>query len=185
MNKISKKHDSEAEVAAFREAEASLALEGLDPSGPAYNRAKALLIAGEIGTEDAIAMITAEARQRKSVIADVQKTVQNLDATTQQLSKLTSDTDQMMNGDGRRALKNAADATEEAKQTVARANALLAKLEGPTNDLANGGGMSEINSAMVELHSATQSLNRLLNEFQSDPSSALSRPPGQEMKVKP
>jgi hypothetical protein len=60
---MAKKHDQERIAQAFREAEASSALEGIDPSGPAYDRAKALLIEGKISVEEGIAMITEEARK--------------------------------------------------------------------------------------------------------------------------
>jgi phospholipid/cholesterol/gamma-HCH transport system substrate-binding protein len=128
--------------------------------------------------------VTAELRRRKSLIADTQKAVQDIDAAAQQLTTLTGHADQVLDGDGRRAIKNAADATEQAKQTLARANALLAKMEGPTGDFARN-GLPEITAAMTELQSAAQSLNRLLSELQTSPSGAFGKPAGREMKVKP
>ena len=61
MNKIAKKHDPIRAARAFQEAEASLALEGLDPSGPLYDKIKALRISGEISADEAAAMIREEA----------------------------------------------------------------------------------------------------------------------------
>jgi phospholipid/cholesterol/gamma-HCH transport system substrate-binding protein len=127
---------------------------------------------------------TAEARQRKTMIADLQKALQDLDGAVKQINKLAGDTDQLLNGDGRRAIVNAADTAEQAKQTVARANALLGKLAGPTGDFADT-GLPQLNAAAVELHNAAQSLNRLLEELQASPSGALGKPAGQEIKVKP
>jgi hypothetical protein len=40
---------------AFAEAEASLRMKGMDPSGPFYDAIKARVIAGEIGVEEAVA----------------------------------------------------------------------------------------------------------------------------------
>jgi phospholipid/cholesterol/gamma-HCH transport system substrate-binding protein len=128
--------------------------------------------------------ITAEVRERKSLVADTQKAVQDIDSAAQQLTKLTGDADQMLDGDGRRALKNAADAAQEAKEAAAKANVLLGKLNGPTTDFANN-GLPEVTAAVVELQTAAQSLNRLLGELQSSPSGAFGKPAGREIKVKP
>jgi phospholipid/cholesterol/gamma-HCH transport system substrate-binding protein len=132
---------------------------------------------------DAQAM-TAELRQRKSIIADTQKAVQDLDATAQQLTKLTADSDQLLNGQGKQALNNAVEATEQAKQTAARANALLGRLEGPATDFATN-GLPQATSSLVELQNTVESLNRLLNELQASPRGALSKAAGQEIQVKP
>lgn len=58
---MTKKHVPERLARAFREGEASVALEGLDPRGTAYDRAKAMRAAGEIAWDDGAAMIAAEA----------------------------------------------------------------------------------------------------------------------------
>jgi phospholipid/cholesterol/gamma-HCH transport system substrate-binding protein len=128
--------------------------------------------------------VTAELRKRKALIADAQEALHNIDATSQQLTKLTADADDMLNGDGRRTLKNAADAAEEAKQTAAQARALLDKLDGPTSDFATT-GLPQITQSVVELQNAAQSLNRLLNDIQTNPSGTLGKTAGEEMKVKP
>ncbi len=128
--------------------------------------------------------VTAELRQRKTIIADAQKAIQDIDATSQQITKLTSDADEMINGDGRRTLKNVADVTAEAKETVASANAMLAKLQGPTADFANN-GLPQATAALVELQKTAQSLDRLLNELQTSPRGVLGKPAGAEIKVKP
>jgi phospholipid/cholesterol/gamma-HCH transport system substrate-binding protein len=128
--------------------------------------------------------ITAELRRRGSIIADAQKAVQDLDASAQSLTKLTGHADQMLDGDGQRALKNAADATEQAKLALTKANDLLAKLDAPTSDFA-ANGLPEVTAAAAELRSAAQSLNRLLGELQSGSSGAFGKPAGREIKVKP
>jgi phospholipid/cholesterol/gamma-HCH transport system substrate-binding protein len=128
--------------------------------------------------------VTAELRKRKALIEDADKALQDIDATAQQITKLTASADDMLNGDGRRTLKNVADAAEEAKSTAAEAHAMIAKLQGPTQDFANN-GLPQITQAVVELQNAAQSLQRLLNDVQSSPSSALGKPAGEEMKVKP
>lgn len=126
----------------------------------------------------------AELRDRKTILADAQKSLQDLDAATQQITKLSADADQMLNGDGRRALKNAADAAEEAKATAAEARELVAKLQGPTSDFATN-GLPQITQSVIELQRSAQSLQRLLNDIQSDPSGLLGKTDGQEIKVRP
>src|SRR6202008_5111120 len=81
--------------------------------------------------------VTAELRQRKAMIADAQKALQDIDATSQQITKLAASADDMLNGDGRRTLKNVADAAEEAKSTPPQAHAMIVKLQGPTQDFSN------------------------------------------------
>lgn len=128
--------------------------------------------------------VTAELRKRKALIADAQQALHNIDVTSQQLAKLSADADSMLNGDGRRTLKNAADAAEEAKKTAVDARALLNRLDGPASDFANN-GLPQITQSVVELQNAAQSLQRLLNDVQTNPSGALGKASGAEMKVKP
>jgi len=128
--------------------------------------------------------VTAELRQRKAIIADAQKALQDIDATAQQITKLATTADDMLNGDGRRTLRSAAEAAEEAKATATAARSIITKLEGPTSDFANN-GLPQITASVVELQNAAQSLQRLLNEIQSSPTGALGKAQGEEMKVKP
>jgi phospholipid/cholesterol/gamma-HCH transport system substrate-binding protein len=127
---------------------------------------------------------TSEMRQRKAVIADAQKAVQDIDALAQQVSKLTANAHEMLSGDGRRALTNLAEAAESTKAAATATQAMVDKLQGPTSDFATN-GLPQITAAVIELQSAAQSLNRLVNEVQASPTSALGKPAGQEIKVKP
>lgn len=128
--------------------------------------------------------ITAEARQRKAIIADAQKAMQDIDAAAQQITKLTADTNDILNSDGRRTLKNFADAAEEAKATTAQARALMDRIEGPTSEFATN-GLPQITASVVELQQAAQALQRLLNDIQSSPTGTLGKAAGEEVKVKP
>jgi phospholipid/cholesterol/gamma-HCH transport system substrate-binding protein len=128
--------------------------------------------------------VTAELRERKAIIADTQKAIQDVDGAAQQLTELTTNANGMLTGDGQRALKNIADVAAEAKTTAATANATLAKLQGPTADFASN-GLPQLTATMLELQKTTQSLDRLLNELQSSPQSVLGKPSGEEIKVKP
>lgn len=128
--------------------------------------------------------ITAEVRERKSIIADAQKAIQDIDTATIQVTELTRSTHNIVDTDGRRAVNNIADAAQEAKETAAAAHAMIGKLQGPTADFATN-GLPQITAAVVELQSAAESLQRLVDEIQTSPSSAIGKAPAQEVKVKP
>ncbi len=128
--------------------------------------------------------VTAELRERKSIIADGQKALQDIDGAAQQLTKLAASGQDMLDGDGRRTLKNVADAAEEAKATAKDARAIMAKLQGPTSEFATT-GLPQITAAVVELQTAAESLERLVNDIQTNPTGALAKPAAAELKVKP
>jgi phospholipid/cholesterol/gamma-HCH transport system substrate-binding protein len=128
--------------------------------------------------------VTAELRERKAIIADGQKALQDIDAAAQQLTQLAQSGQQILDGDGKRTVKNIADAAEEAKATAHDARALMAKLQGPTAEFATT-GLPQITAAVVELQSAAESLERLVNEIQRSPTGALGKPAAEEVKVKP
>jgi phospholipid/cholesterol/gamma-HCH transport system substrate-binding protein len=128
--------------------------------------------------------VTAEFRERKAVIADAQKLIQDLDTATQHADSILQSTQKIVDTDGQRGVKNIADAAEEAKGATKDLRAMVDKLQGPTADFANN-GLPQITAAIVELQSAAQSLQRLVNEIQRSPSGALGKPAAEEVKVKP
>jgi phospholipid/cholesterol/gamma-HCH transport system substrate-binding protein len=128
--------------------------------------------------------VTAEIRERKEIIGDAQKLIQDLDTATQHADGILQSTKDIVDGDGKRSVKNIADAAEEAKATATSLRAMVDKLQGPTADFANN-GLPQITSAVVELQRAAASLERLVNEIQKSPTGALGKPPAEEVKVKP
>jgi phospholipid/cholesterol/gamma-HCH transport system substrate-binding protein len=128
--------------------------------------------------------VTAELRERKEIIADAQKLIQDLDTATQHADGILVSTQGLVDGDAKRSLKNIADAADEAKQTAHDLRGMVDKLQGPTADFANN-GLPQITSAIVELQRAAESLQRLVNEIQRSPTGALGKGPSEEVKVKP
>ncbi|HEX5263659.1 MAG TPA: MlaD family protein [Phenylobacterium sp.] len=128
--------------------------------------------------------ISAELRERKAIVADAQKLIQDLDAATQRADAILASTQNIVDTDGRRSVKQIADAAEEAKNTAKDLRAMVAKLQGPTTDFANT-GLPQITAAIVQLQTAVESLQRLVNEIQRSPSGALGKPAAEEIKVKP
>jgi phospholipid/cholesterol/gamma-HCH transport system substrate-binding protein len=128
--------------------------------------------------------VTAELRRRKALVGDLQKAIKDVNVATAQVTRLSSDANEMLNGDGRRALRNVADVTAEAKTTVAKANALLDKVQGPTGEFA-GNGLPQLTATLLDLQRTSQTLDRLLRDLQSSPSSVIGKPADAEIKVKP
>jgi phospholipid/cholesterol/gamma-HCH transport system substrate-binding protein len=128
--------------------------------------------------------VTSELRERKEVIADAQKLIQDLDTATQHADSILVSGQEIINGDGKRSLKNIADAAVEAKDAAHELRGMIDKLQGPTSDFANN-GLPEITSAVVELQRAAESLERLVNEIQKSPTGALAKPAAEDVKVKP
>ncbi|HEY4029477.1 MAG TPA: MlaD family protein [Caulobacteraceae bacterium] len=128
--------------------------------------------------------ITTELNQRKQVIADADKALLQLDVTLEHATRVTDSANGLLNGDGKRALGNLADATESLKETSQKAQQLLGKLEGPTSEFANN-GLPQLSSAISSLQTATESLNRVLDEAERSPGALISKPPAKEIEVKP
>jgi phospholipid/cholesterol/gamma-HCH transport system substrate-binding protein len=128
--------------------------------------------------------ITTELNQRKQIIADADKALLDVDATLQRTNRLVDSANNLVDTDGKRALSNFADAAQSLKETSQKAQSLLGKLEGPTSDFANN-GLPQLSSAISSLQTATESLNRVLDEAERSPGALISKPPAKEIEVKP
>jgi len=112
------------------------------------------------------------------------KALQQLNSTLERTSRLADSANTLVNGDGKRALANLADAAQSLKETSQKAQTLLGKLEGPTTDFANN-GLPQLSAAIGSLQTATESLNRVLDEAERSPGALISKPPAKEIEVKP
>jgi phospholipid/cholesterol/gamma-HCH transport system substrate-binding protein len=128
--------------------------------------------------------LTTELNQRKQVIADADKALLDLDVTLQRATHLADSSTDLVNGDGKRALANLADAAQSLKDTSQKAQSMLTKLEGPTSDFATN-GLPQLSQAISSLQTATESLNRVLDEAERSPGALISKPPAKEIEVKP
>jgi phospholipid/cholesterol/gamma-HCH transport system substrate-binding protein len=128
--------------------------------------------------------VTGELRERKAMIADAQKALQNLSEASKSVNELTATGKNLLDTDGRRALRNLADASDDAKAASADLRVLMNRLEGPAGDFATS-GLPQITSAAIQLQQSAEALERLVNEIQSSPQGALSKPVSQEIEVKP
>jgi phospholipid/cholesterol/gamma-HCH transport system substrate-binding protein len=128
--------------------------------------------------------VTTELKDRKAVFADADKALQDMDAALQRATRLEDSAQGLLNGDGKRALSNLADAAQSLKDTSQKAQGLLGKLEGPTTDFANN-GLPQLSAAIGSLQTATDSLNRVLDEAERSPGALISKAPAKEIEVKP
>lgn len=126
--------------------------------------------------------VTAELRERKALVADLQSAVQRIDTAADEIAKLSASTRGVVEGDGARAIKNLADAAAEARDAAKDARAMIARLQGPTTEFATN-GLPQVTAAVIQLQSAAESLERLVNEVQSSPTGALGKPSAKEVKV--
>jgi phospholipid/cholesterol/gamma-HCH transport system substrate-binding protein len=160
----------------------------LAATAQALNRVNRVLsdenISSFTGTLKDIQAVAAEARRRKELFADADQAVKNIDDAAQSIKKLSDNTNGMMDTDGRRALRNAADAAEQIKTAAAQAHELVSKLEGPTSEFATN-GLPELTAAVASLRQAADSLNRVSNEIEQSPQSLIDKSPPKEVQVKP
>jgi phospholipid/cholesterol/gamma-HCH transport system substrate-binding protein len=125
-----------------------------------------------------------EARERRAILADAQKTLQDVDKTANSINELTQSSNQLVNTDGRRALSNIADASQEMKATAREAREMMGKLRGPTSDFANT-GLPQLTATIANLQQTARTLDGLAREVRESPRQALSKPPAKDIKVNP
>jgi phospholipid/cholesterol/gamma-HCH transport system substrate-binding protein len=128
--------------------------------------------------------ITGELRERRAIIADAQHALQDMDVALQKVSQLTDSTKTLVDTDGKQAIDDLADTAKSLKATSEQAQQLLAKVAGPTGDFATN-GLPQLVGAIGSLQTATETLNRVLNEAERSPGGLLSKPPSKEIEVKP
>jgi phospholipid/cholesterol/gamma-HCH transport system substrate-binding protein len=128
--------------------------------------------------------VTAELKKRKDVIGDAQQALKDFDVAVQHVTALTQTSQNLLDTDGRRSLKNIADAAQEAQVTAKELRGMIDKLQGPTSDFATH-GLPQITATVIQLRSAAEALERLVNEVESSPTGTLGKAPAEDVKVKP
>ena len=141
-------------------------------------------IASVSTTLNDVQAVADELKDQKIMLADLDTTIKSLNQTSDHIRELSDSTNNLVNGDAKRTLKNAADAADQLKGVATDAKSMLGKLQGPTSDFATN-GLPRISSAIVSLQTAAESLNRVINDIEQNPQGVLSKPPAKEMKVQP
>ncbi|MDB5458680.1 MAG: Mammalian cell entry related domain protein [Caulobacteraceae bacterium] len=136
------------------------------------------------GMVEDIHSVTGELRERRAIITDAQHALQSMDITLQKVGQLSDSTRGLVDGDAKRTLENLASAADDLKQTSHKAQEMLSKLDGPTTDFATN-GLPQLTATIGSLQTATESINRVLNEAELSPGALISKPPAREIEVKP
>ena len=129
-------------------------------------------------------VVTTELNKRKAIIADAQKTIQDADATVVQVRDLAKSSDNLVNGDGKRALAKLADAATELQTSAKSLHGMIDNLKGPTTDFATS-GLPQMTSAIVSLQRMTEHVDQVIGDIQSNPRGLIAKPPAKEIEVKP
>jgi len=130
-----------------------------------------------------IQAVTAEARQRKTIIADAQKALASIDAAATEIAELGRTTRGIVDGDGRRSLKELAEAAEELKAAAQDARATIAKIDGPAGEFSTT-GLPQLTRAIATLQSTAESLDRLASEVEQNPQGMIAKPPARDREVR-
>jgi phospholipid/cholesterol/gamma-HCH transport system substrate-binding protein len=128
--------------------------------------------------------VTAELRERKAIVADAQKALQDADQAAVQIRDLAANSKTLVNSDGKRALVKVGDAAAEIQSAAADVRTMVNKLQGPTSDFATN-GLPQLTSAIASLETATKHLDQLIGEIQRDPRSFIGKAPAKTVEVKP
>ena len=154
----------------------------------ALNRVNRILSDENIKTITAmfsdVQAVTAELRERKSVIADAQKTMQNAAQAAQSIRELADSSKNLVNGEGKQTITKLSDAATQLEAGIKDLSAMVAKLQGPTTDFATN-GLPQLTATMGSLQRATDNLNGLLSDVRNDPRGLVGKPPAKEVEVKP
>jgi phospholipid/cholesterol/gamma-HCH transport system substrate-binding protein len=128
--------------------------------------------------------VTAELRERKSIIADAQKTLQDADEATRQITLLVKSSQGLVNGDGRQTFVKMSAAAGEIQEAAKALRVTLTKLEGPTETFATT-SLPQLTATLDSLQQATGHLDQVLSDVQTNPRGVLSKAPAKEIEVKP
>lgn len=120
----------------------------------------------------------------RSVVADAQKAVRDADVAVMQFQALEQTGRGLLDGDGRRAVKNLADASQEAAGVAQELRGLVTHVDGPASDFATN-GLPQITAAAVDLQKTSETLDRLLKEVEANPRDFINKPTSPQLKVKP
>jgi phospholipid/cholesterol/gamma-HCH transport system substrate-binding protein len=128
--------------------------------------------------------VTAELRERKAIIADADKTLQDADQAAVQIKELAASSKGLVTDDGKKTIDKIGAAADQIQGAAADIRAMIAKLKGPTSDFATT-GLPQLTSAIAQLQISLHDLDRLVNEVERDPNAFITKPPAKQVEVKP
>jgi len=156
-------------------------VEALDRVNRIFSDENIKSLSATVGNVEAM---TAELRKRDSIIADAQKTLKDADLAVLQIRDLAKSSDGLVNGDAKRAVAKLGDAATELEGTAKGVREMVAGLKGPTTDFAST-GLPQLSAAIGSLQRATDHLDDMLTEIQSNPRGLVGKAQAKEIEVKP
>ncbi len=136
------------------------------------------------GTVRDVRGFTAELNARKAVIEDTQTAMINVGNAAKDMSAVAQNVQGTINGDGKQAIRELAEASRAIKEAAQSAQSIVGKLEGPTSDFASS-GLPQLSAAIVTLQQAAESLDRLTGEVERNPRGLIGKCPAKQVEVKP
>lgn len=128
--------------------------------------------------------VTAELRERKSIIEDAQRTLQSADQATKAFAALAKSSQSLVTGDARKLMGRLTSTADELQATAKAAHGMLDKLEGPTTNFA-AVSLPELGRTIGSLQRTLEQLDQLLSEAQANPRGFIGKPPAKQIEVKP
>ena len=128
--------------------------------------------------------VSGELAANRAMFSDAASAAAKLDATMTRAQATMGHVDELVQGDGRRAVANAADAAAELRQTVAEARRALAALSA-TNGEVGATVLPQISDTMRALQELTQDADGLLRSIRQDPRGTLLKGATRERELKP
>jgi phospholipid/cholesterol/gamma-HCH transport system substrate-binding protein len=128
--------------------------------------------------------VTAELRDRRSIIDDAQKTLQSTDEAVQQIRDLAKSSQGLIDGDTKRTVVKLGSAADEIEGAAKDLRVLLKNLDGTTTEFANN-DLPQVNATMLSLQRTLDRLDQVLGDLQANPRGLVGKPAAKEIEVKP
>jgi phospholipid/cholesterol/gamma-HCH transport system substrate-binding protein len=141
-------------------------------------------IAAISATMQDVRLTAGEFSANRAMFARASSALMKLDATMDDVRRTVNHVDGLVDGDGRRALANAADAATELKATMIQARRVLAGVS-TTNGAVGDSLLPQLNETMQGLQGVTQELDALLISIRQDPRGTLLKGKAKERELKP
>lgn len=131
-----------------------------------------------------IEALTTELEARKGMLEQLEQTLTKANSAVAEYEALAVSTRGLIEGDGKEAVANINQATEEARAAVSSINRSATSLERPLGDFA-ATGLPQLQQSIQQLDEATRSLQALIDEVRASPREFIGRPQSREMEVQP
>ena len=128
--------------------------------------------------------VTSAAYAQRRIIADLDASAKSVDLAASQIGMLATTTSKLMDGQGRRAITEFADASAQMKVVAVDAHDMLTALKAPAGELA-AHGLPQLETAAAHLQIAVDSINRLSTQIELNPSAMLAKAPAETLQVQP